>query len=213
MVYIVWSEPSLHEPMYIFICNLMWNDMFGSSASLLKLAIDLLSGCSTISFFACMFDPSLLRSELCWLTLCGNSINNVYCETMSLTRLSCVSTLVNDAYGSFLSLLVHGGSLIIVIFCYIQTFFIFLKISMEASQKAIHTLVTHIITFLTFMVTVLFVSFRYRLSRGSLSVVTHLVISIGGPTASMALNHLIFGIRTHALKTKMISNLKKILQK
>ncbi|XP_075190127.1 olfactory receptor 4N2-like [Anomaloglossus baeobatrachus] len=268
MVYIVWAEPSLHEPMYIFIGNLMLNDIFGSSVFFPKLAIDLLSGCSNISFSGCLtqsfgiqsfadvetltftlmaFDQyvavgfplryhSLMtnwRALQClaviWLMafkvnmvsailvlrlkLCGNSINNVYCETMSLTRLSCVSTLVNDAYGTFSAFLLYGGSLTIVIFCYIRTFLICLKISMKASQKAIHTLVTHIITFLTFMVTVLFVSFRYRLNGGSLSIVTHLVISVGSPTLSMALNPLIYGIRTQALKTKMISNLKNIFQK
>ncbi|XP_073404478.1 olfactory receptor 4E2-like [Dendrobates tinctorius] len=268
IVYVVWTEPSLHEPMYIFICNLMWSDIIGSSAFLPKLAIDLLSGWSTISFSGCLIQSfcvqlfaaaealtftlmaydrylavgfplryhSLITNRkslhclaVIWLvdlnvslvsallvvrlTLCGNGINSVYCEAMSLTQLSCVSTVVNDAYGTFWALLLHGGSLTTASYCYVRTFLICLKISMEASQKAIHTLVTHIITFFTFMVTVLFVSFRYRLNGGSLSAVTHLVISIGGPTISMALNPLIYGIRTKTLKTKMIQNLKKVLQK
>ncbi|XP_075190126.1 olfactory receptor 52E8-like [Anomaloglossus baeobatrachus] len=268
MVCTVWAEPSFHEPMYIFICNLMWNVMFQSSVSHPKLAIDLFSGSSTISFSGCLAQSFCVQSfagvetltftlmafdrylavgfplryhslmtngralqclSVIWLvilkvntvsailvlrlTLCGNGINNVYCETMSLTRLSCVSTLVNDAYGTFSTLLLYGSSLTIVIFCYIQTFLICLKISMEASQKAIHTLVTHMITFLTFMVSALFVSFRYRFNGGSLSIVTHLVISVGGPTVSIVLNPLIYGIRTQALKTKIISNIKKVFQK
>ncbi|XP_073524970.1 olfactory receptor 1500-like [Phyllobates terribilis] len=264
MVYVVWAEASLHEPMYIFICNLMWNDIISSSSFLPKLAIDLLSGWSTISFSGCLIQSFGIQSfaavetltftlmafdrylavgfplryhslmtnrralqglALIWLvalkvslvsailvvrlTICGNGINSVYCETMSLTRLSCVSTVVNDAYGTFWALLLFGGSLTTATYCYIRTFLICLKISMEASQKAIHTLVTHILTFFTFMMTVLFVSFRYRLNGGSLSAVTHLVISIGGPPISMVLNPLIYGIRTRTLKTKMISNIKK----
>ncbi|XP_073524964.1 olfactory receptor 52B6-like [Phyllobates terribilis] len=268
MVYVVWAEASLHEPMYIFICNLMWNDIIGSSSFLPKLAIDLLSGWSTISFSGCLIQSFGIQSfaavealtftlmafdrylavgfplryhslmtnrralqglAVIWLvvskvslvsailvvrlTLCGNGINSVYCETMSLTRLSCFSTVVNDAYGTFWSLLLHGGSLTTATYCYIRTFLVCHKISMEASQKAIHTLVTHIITFYTFMVTVLFVSFRYRLNGGYLSTMTHVIIAIGGFSVCISLNPLIFGIRTKALKIKMIQNLKKILQK
>ncbi|XP_073404454.1 olfactory receptor 1500-like [Dendrobates tinctorius] len=267
IVYVVWAEPSLHEPMYIFICNLVGNVMVGSSTFLPKLAIDLLSGYSSISFFGCLIQCFFIQSfafveiltftimaydrylavglplryhslmtnrralqslALIWLviftvilvavilvvrlTLCGKSINNVYCETISLSKLACVNTFVYDVYGTIWSLLLIISSLVIVIYSYIRTFLICLKISMEASQKAIHTLVTHIITFSTFMVTVLFVSFRYRLNGGSLSTLTHVLISIGGLTVSITLNPVIYGIRTEALKTKMSHNLKKIFQ-
>ncbi|KAM3936235.1 olfactory receptor 1496-like [Leptodactylus fuscus] len=268
IVYVVWTEQSLHEPMYIFISNLVWNVMVGSSAFLPKLAIDLFTGSSTISLSGCLTQAfciqsfasveiltftimaydrylavgfplryhslmtckkALLSLVIMWLvvlisrlvgvmlvvrlTLCGNSICNVFCETMSLIHLACVSTAVNDAYGTTWTLLLIVGSLVIVIYCYIRTFLICMKISVEANQKAIHTLVTHIITFSTFMVTTLFVSFRYRLNGGTLSTVTHVVISIGGLTVSITLNPLIYGIRTTALKTKMIQTLKQKLGK
>ncbi|XP_069828940.1 olfactory receptor 10A6-like [Dendropsophus ebraccatus] len=216
IVYVVWTEQSLHEPMYIFICILVGNVMFGSSVFLLKMAVDLFSGCTTISLSGCLAQAFWLQSyafvdiltftimavdrylavgfplryhslmtikktlqslTIIWsvivlivlvnvllvlrLTLCGNSINNVYCETMSLVRLSCGSTFINDVCGSTCTLLTFVGSLMIVIYCYIQTFLVCLRISKEASQKAIHTVVTHIIAYSTFMSTSLFVVFRW----------------------------------------------------
>ncbi|KAM3936236.1 olfactory receptor 4L1-like [Leptodactylus fuscus] len=242
--------------------------MVGSSAFLPKLAIDLFTGCSTISLFGCLSQAFIIQSfgmveiltftimgydrylavgfplryhslmtnrkvlqslVIIWLmsmigqfigvmlvvrlTLCGNTIKNVYCEAMSLVRLACVSTAVSDSYGTTCTLLLVVGSLIIVIYCYIKTFLVCMKISMEASQKAIHTLVTHIITFSTFVAAIVFVTFRYRLNGGSLSTVTHIVISISGLMISFTLNPLIYGIRTEALKIKMIQTLKDVIQK
>ncbi|XP_069828946.1 olfactory receptor 1496-like [Dendropsophus ebraccatus] len=268
VVYVVWTEHSLHEPMYIFICGLVGNVMVGSSAFVPKIAIDLLSGCTTISLSGCLvqayciqifavveiltftimaFDRylavgfplryhSLMNNRKAvqslatiWLvisinalvvvllvlrlTICGNGINNVYCETLSLTRLSCSSTIVNDTFGTIYSLLTFGGSLLLVIYCYIQTILVCLKISMEASQKAIHTLVTHIMTYSTFMAALSFVTFRYRLNIGSLSTATHVLISLGGMVVSIVINPLIYGIRTEALKVKMIHTLKGLVHK
>ncbi|XP_069828943.1 olfactory receptor 52E8-like [Dendropsophus ebraccatus] len=268
VVYIVRTEQSLHEPMYILICGMMVNVMFGSSAFLPKLTIDLFSGWTTVSLPACLtqaffiqtfisveilsftimgFDRylavgfplryhSLMTNKkaifsliFIWsfvilillvgfqlvirITLCGNSIYNVYCETMSLTRLACSSTFTYTVYGTTVTLLIFIGSAVIVIYCYICTIIICLKISKEASQKAMHTLVTHIITYTTFMACSLFVAFRYRLYSGPISTVTHIVISVAGLLISCTVNPLIYGIRTEALRIKVIHTLKKISQK
>ncbi|XP_056415703.1 olfactory receptor 1496-like [Hyla sarda] len=268
IVYVVWTEESLHEPMYVFICNLVGNVMVGSSAFLPKLTIDLFSGCTTIYLSVCLTQAFFIQSfafveiltftimaidrylavgfplryhslmtnkkalqslTIIWLVvligrlvgvmllfrlaLCGNSIQNVYCETTSLIRLACASTAINDTWGITWTLLTTTVSIISVIYCYIRTFLVCVKISMAASQKAIHTLVTHIITYSTFMVATLFVGFRYRLNGGYLSTETNTVFSIGGMMVSITLNPLIYGIRTEALKKKMIQTLKEIIQK
>ncbi|XP_056415561.1 olfactory receptor 4D5-like [Hyla sarda] len=268
IVYVVWAEQSLHEPMYILICGLVGNVMVGSSVTVPKLAIDLLSGYSTISLSVCLTQAFFLQTSACIeiltftimaydrylavgfplryhslmtnkkalqslaiilfvisigglvvvllvirLTLCGVGINNVLCETISLVRLACGSTAINDAYGTAWTLLIFMGSLIIVIYCYIRTFLVCLKISMAASQKAIQTLVTHIITYSTLMAANLFVVFRYRLNNGSSSPLTHTVVVLGGLLVSITLNPLIYGIRTEALRMKMIHSLKAITQR
>ncbi|XP_069828935.1 olfactory receptor 1500-like [Dendropsophus ebraccatus] len=268
IVYVVWTEQSLHEPMYIFICGLVGNGMVGSSAFLPKLAIDLFSGWTTISLSVCLTQAyfiqtfagvdkltftimaydrylavgfplryhSLMTNKmalqslvLIWLglllivlvsitlvvrlTRCADGIQNMYCESMSLVRLACVSTAINDAWGYTTAVFIDLITLLIVIYCYIQTFLVCLKISMEASQKAIHTLVTHIITYTTFTAGTLFIGFRYRINGGSLSTLMHVIICIAGPLVSIAFNPLVYGIRTEALRIKMIQSLKGITQK
>ncbi|XP_073527005.1 olfactory receptor 5AP2-like [Phyllobates terribilis] len=265
IVYTVWLEETLHEPMYIFIANLVVNVMFGNSAVLPKVAIDLLFGWNTISIPACLIQsfcyqsfgslelftftvmaydrylavghplryPTLMTNGRAYwilfavlvfvslsigitvflasrLSMCGMYINNVYCETMSLLRLACGDTSINNIFGTIWTMTVVVGCILVVIYCYIRTFIVCLKISAEAYQKAIHTLVTHIVTFSTFMATSLFVIFRYRLGSGSLSTVAHVVISITGLIVSVTLNPLTYGIRTEALRIKIIVNLQKM---
>ncbi|XP_069828871.1 olfactory receptor 52E8-like [Dendropsophus ebraccatus] len=264
MVYVIWVEESLHEPMYVFICNLLLNGVFGNAAFLPRLIVGLLSGSSTISFSECItqtfcaltfstvelltfttmaYDRYLavgnpLRyfsimtnmkmvtfitviwavSFILILTLvmmtanlrfCGVNINNVYCDNMSLVRLACGDTSVNNLFGLVQMLLVLICALLVIIYCYIRTLVICLKSSRSSSLKAINTLVSHIITFSVFMITWLFVFLRYRLNGGNISITFHVLLSIGGALTSMIVNPIVYGLRTEALKLKLIHNLQK----
>ncbi|ELW67331.1 olfactory receptor 13G1 [Tupaia chinensis] len=51
---VVWANPGLHMPMYIFLVNLALLDMVGSSTAVPTLLEALAMGASTISFPACM---------------------------------------------------------------------------------------------------------------------------------------------------------------
>ncbi|XP_075706009.1 olfactory receptor 4B13-like [Rhinoderma darwinii] len=194
IIYVIRMEEKLHEPMYIFIGNLVFNAIIGGSTIMPKLVTDLLLGLHTIDLPGCLIQAFCIKSfayaeiftftimaydryvaigrplmystlmtnekalksiAITWvivfanrivgvtlaarLTLCGEVINNVYCETMSLTRLACGGTTIITVFGTTSTLIV---------------------ISVSANQKAIHTLVTHIAAFSTFMVATLFVGFR-----------------------------------------------------
>ncbi|KAM5180494.1 olfactory receptor 6N1-like [Mantella aurantiaca] len=253
--------------MYIFICGLVVNVMFGSSAYLPKLLVDLMSKNSTISLYGCLVQgfciqthaaaeqftftaivydrylavghplryPTLMTNITTrkllfsiWvlgamgtgtavllvaarLTFCGVNISNVYCETMSLLRLSCNDVTVNNIYGITWVLTITISSMLLVIYCYISTVLICLKLPAEASQKAAQTLVTHAIAFIIFLFGTMFIAFRYRLSSVSLSTVAHVVISMSGMSTTVMVNPLIYGIRTKALRIRIARNLQNIL--
>ncbi|XP_056415432.1 olfactory receptor 142-like [Hyla sarda] len=194
IIWAIWLEAKLHEPMYIFIGNLVFNAIIGSSTILPKLVTDLLFGVKTINLSSCLVQsfciecvayaeiftftimaydrylaignplryPTLMTNQkalmcvsIAWLiifinriiggilaatlTFCGVIINNIYCETMSIVRLACGDTTINNVFGT-------TGTLVVI--------------SASAHQKAINTLVTHIAAFSTFMVATLFVGFR-----------------------------------------------------
>ncbi|KAM9319765.1 olfactory receptor 51E1-like [Gastrophryne carolinensis] len=268
IIYVTWKEETLHQPMYILICNLVLNVMYGSSSYLPKLVIDLLSKRSTIPLFNCLFQsffnqsylsieiftftamaydrylavgnplryPTLMTtmtvkkiilaiwtyvvvciSVVVWLaarlTFCGTNILNVYCETMSLLRLACGDVSINNIYGTTYTLSLTIFSVLVVLYCYVRTVIICFKHSVEASQKATHTLVTHAIAFSVFMVGTMFVTFRYRLNSGSLSTTAHVAISLSGVTTSFTLNPLIYGIRTEALRRRIVRHFQKLMGK
>ncbi|KAM3934892.1 olfactory receptor 52E8-like [Leptodactylus fuscus] len=264
-IYVIWVEESLHEPMYIFISNLLLNGVFGSTAIFPQFTFCLLLGSSTISFPECLtqtfcvqtfsaveiftftamaYDrylavgnplrysslmtnvkalncigaiwvfsfisviiPVILTAKL---QFCGVNINNVFCDNMSLVRLACGDSSVNYIFGFVETLFIISITLIIIIYCYIRTLIICLKTSRSASLKAVHTLVTHIITFCLFMTASLFVFLRYRLSGGNISVTAHILLSITGVVTSVIVNPIVYGMRTEALQLKVIQNLQKI---
>ncbi|XP_077307172.1 olfactory receptor 10H4-like [Lithobates pipiens] len=268
IVYVTWTEKSLHEPMYILICVLVMNVMLGNASFFPKLAIDLLSGCSTISLTGCLCQSFCLQlygtyeiftfTTMAYdrylavghplryhslmtnvtaqtislaiyvfnvvivlvgtlltlrLTFCGVNINNVFCEILSLIPLACNDITVIVMYGTILTLSLVIGCLLVIMYCYIRTVVICLKLSAESSQKAIHTLMTHILAFSIYIVTILFIDFRYSLSTGSVSSKVDVIIPLIGTGIATTANPLIYGIRTKALREKISCNLYKIVGK
>ncbi|XP_069828869.1 olfactory receptor 4B13-like [Dendropsophus ebraccatus] len=265
MVYVIWVEESLHEPMYIFICNLLLNGVFLNTVILPQFIAGLISGSSTISFPGCItqilcvqtfgavelftftamaYDrylavgnplryssimtnvKTLTYINVIWalafilvlvpvmmtanLNFCRVNINNVYCDNMSLVTLACGDSSANNIFGLVQVLLTFVVTLLIIVYCYSRTLVICLKTSRSSSLKAIHTLVSHIITFSIFLTTTLFVFLRYRLNGGNVSVTVHVLLSISGVLTSIIVNPIVYGLRTETLKIKLVHNLEKM---
>ncbi|XP_027147017.1 olfactory receptor 52E8-like [Larimichthys crocea] len=58
-------DKSLHEPMYIFLCNLCINGLYGTTGFYPKFLIDLLSTTHVISYAGCLLQGFVLHSSLC----------------------------------------------------------------------------------------------------------------------------------------------------
>ncbi|CAJ0953610.1 unnamed protein product, partial [Ranitomeya imitator] len=202
IVYTSWTEPSLHQPMYILMSSMMVNVMFGSCSFLPKLAVDLLSGKSFISLSECLAQAFCIQNFACldllsfsfmaydrflavhhplryhtlmtngktfkivatsWslnsiviilmtlltgrLIFCGRNIDNAFCETMSMLYLACGDTSALNILGSILTTSLFISCLASIIYCYIGTLIICLRIPVEARKKAMHTLATHMMAF------------------------------------------------------------------
>ncbi|XP_061782309.1 olfactory receptor 13D1-like [Nerophis lumbriciformis] len=55
-------EKKLHEPMYVFLCNLCVNALYGTAAFYPKFLYDLLSDSHTISYFGCLLQLYVIYS-------------------------------------------------------------------------------------------------------------------------------------------------------
>ncbi|XP_071989515.1 olfactory receptor 52L1-like [Engystomops pustulosus] len=265
IIYIIWIEESLHEPMYFFISNLLLNGVFGNVTVFPQVIVGLLSGSSAISFPACLIQTFCVQSfstaealtfttmaydrylavgnplryssimtntkalnsiYMIWalvfilvvipvimtanLSFCGFSINNIFCENMSLVRLACGNTTVNHLFGLVETLLFLGSTVLFVEYCYIRTLLICLKTYKSGSLKAARTLLTHVIAYSIFLMASLFIFLRYRLNVGTISVAAHVILSITGLISSVIVNPIVYGMRTEALKLKLIHNLQKV---
>ncbi|XP_075706010.1 olfactory receptor 4B13-like [Rhinoderma darwinii] len=264
-VFVVLTEESLHKPMYVFICNLLCNGIFGSCSFFPKLLMDLLTSSKTISRNGCLIQSlcvslfafyeiltftimaydqylavchpfqyvtmmtnkkaihllttSLVCSFIVILVailltmrvpLCGTQIKNIFCDNMSIFILACTDTSVNNIYGVFISATLFVLSTIFIVFSYIRIYFICRKLSPESSKKATHTLVTHLINFSIFLIGVAFVVIRYRVGNVNLSISGHILLSTQSLVLPPLLNPLVFGVRTKALKIKMIRQLEEL---
>ncbi|XP_077307169.1 olfactory receptor 6B2-like [Lithobates pipiens] len=267
IVYVIWIEASLHEPMYIFICTLIINGIVGNTVVFPQFIIGLLTGSSTICFYKCLVQVFCVQSfptveiftftamaydrylavgyplryatlmtngkalkyiAIIWISayilvgilvtmtanlkFCGVNINNIFCENMSLVRLACGnSAMVLNVFGLVETLIFVFGAIFIIIYCYTRTLLICLKVSKASCFKAIHTLSTHIITCSIFLAAALFVILRYRLNGGTISISVHVLLSITGLLTSAIVNPIVYGIRTEALKLKILQNVQMLI--
>ncbi|KAM5180505.1 olfactory receptor 6N2-like [Mantella aurantiaca] len=265
IVLVVLKERSLHEPMYILIASLVFNEIFGSSSFFPKLIVDLITSSKRISHSECLIqtlfiitfafiemstftimaydrylavcqplqyatlmtnDKVLKITVTCWavsficvfigilmewhLPLCGDKINSIFCDNMSFVILSCVDASVNRTYAVTITVAYFSITILVTVFSYFRIFTICLKVSKESRQKAFHTLVTHLLNFSVFLVGFLFVFLRYRLESVNLPVMVHVLLSVTSLVFPPLLNPLIYGIRTQALKVKVVRYLQKI---
>ncbi|XP_071382746.1 olfactory receptor 52E8-like [Centroberyx affinis] len=58
-------DKSLHEPMYIFLCNLCINGLYGTSGFYPKFLMDLLSPSHVISYAGCLLQGFVIHSSAC----------------------------------------------------------------------------------------------------------------------------------------------------
>ncbi|XP_076137838.1 olfactory receptor 1D2-like [Alosa pseudoharengus] len=75
LIFIVTVHRSLHEPMYIFICNLCANGLYGTVGFYPKFLLDLQSDIHMISYSWCMIQTYVIYSSV----MCETSVLTVMC--------------------------------------------------------------------------------------------------------------------------------------
>nr|AEA11046.1 odorant receptor [Larimichthys crocea] len=65
IIVVIIMDKSLHEPMYIFLCNLCINGLYGTTGFYPKFLIDLLSTTHVISYAGCFLQGFVLHSSAC----------------------------------------------------------------------------------------------------------------------------------------------------
>ncbi|XP_058601076.1 olfactory receptor 6N1-like [Onychostoma macrolepis] len=257
VIFTIISHKKLHEPMYVFICSLCVNGLYGTSGFYPKFMYDLLAHDHVISFAGCLVQIFVIYSSLlcdfstltvmaydryvaicrpleynsvmtsqrvleciifCWLspffcmsilitltsrlTLCGSSIEKLYCENWSIVKLSCFSTTVNNVIG-FVIIIIYFGHAVLVFCSYIHLIRKCRK-SIEGRNKFIQTCVPHLLALINvttaFLFDVMFTRYGSRDVSQSLRNFMALEFILIPPM----LNPLIYGLNLTTVRQQVV---------
>ncbi|XP_067307676.1 olfactory receptor 6N1-like [Pseudorasbora parva] len=257
IIYTVISHKKLHEPMYVFICNLCVNALFGTSGFYPKFMYDLLSQDHIISYAGCLIQIFVIYSSVlcdlsiltvmaydryvaicrpleyhsimtnqrvlewilfCWLspffcmsvaivltsrlTLCGSSIEKLYCENWSVVKLSCFSTTVNNVIG-YIVILTYFGHAVLIFCSYIHLIKKCRK-SIEGRHKFMQTCVPHLLALLNVAVALLFDVLYTRYGSKNLPQDLRNFLAMEFLLIPPILNPLIYGLNLTKLRKEVI---------
>lgn len=161
--------------------------------------VKIISGCWGVTFIILL----LLLFLTAALPLCGDKIINIICDNISLVVLACVDSTNSSALSATVFAIYFVTTILVTAFSYFRIFFVCVNLSKESRQKAVHTVVTHLLNFSVFLIGVLFIVLKYRLGNVTLPLTAHVLLSVTPLVFPPLFNPLIYGVRTHALKIKL----------
>ncbi|XP_051963608.1 olfactory receptor 1D2 [Xyrauchen texanus] len=136
------------------------------------------------------------------LTLCGSSIEKLYCENWSVVKLSCFSTTVNNVIG-YAVIVVYFGHAVLIFCSYIHLIGKCRK-SIEGRHKFIQTCVPHLLALLNVTVALLFDVLYSRYGSKRLPQNVRNFMALEFLLIPPILNPLIYGVNLTRLRKQVI---------
>uniref|UniRef100_A0A670HTL2 G-protein coupled receptors family 1 profile domain-containing protein n=1 Tax=Podarcis muralis TaxID=64176 RepID=A0A670HTL2_PODMU len=226
LLVVVKREPSLHEPMYLFLCMLAGADLVVTTTIVPKILSIFWFGHGSIHINGCLAQIFLLHSfstmesgfilamafdrymAICnphpfllkWLPYCrGNVILHTYCEFMALMKLTCVDTGAERAYSLLVAFLTGGLDLVLIIVSYILIFqAVFQLPSKEARVKSLGTCGSHACVILVFYTPAFFSFLTHRF--GHVAAHVHILVANIYLLLPPMMNPIIYGVRTKRIQ-------------
>lgn len=266
LMFFIILESSLHQPMFIFLFNLIFIGFIESTAIWPKVLQNLLSDTQTSSYVGCLCQVFMVSvyaagtysiltvmaydryvsiinplqyhiimtpQKVRWLLavsnlvpicsvsghicltaqvpLCSNNIPRLYCENISVVKLSCVFSQwhrISTLYGT--SVFVTSAVIIVffVLFSYIRIIAVSIKASKDSQHKAISTCAPHLIIFINFSLVSLFTIIYNQFTR---NVSVHIQIFFGFQFSLIPtlLHPIIYGIKTRHIRECLLKYVRR----
>uniref|UniRef100_A0A3P8V5U8 G-protein coupled receptors family 1 profile domain-containing protein n=1 Tax=Cynoglossus semilaevis TaxID=244447 RepID=A0A3P8V5U8_CYNSE len=180
VIVVICMNRSLHEPMYLFLCSLFVNELYGSTALFPFLLIQVeICNLAVMSYdrYVAICCPlqynrrmttlrALVFITVVWLycfvrvlitvalnlrlTLCGNFIDKVRCANYPIVKLACSDTTVNNIYGLFGTVLSVVLPLFPMLFSYVMILKVCFSGSKQTRQKALSTCSPQLVSLINF---------------------------------------------------------------
>ncbi|XP_075796486.1 olfactory receptor 52E4-like [Pelodiscus sinensis] len=191
ILYIVKREPSLHEPMYYFLCILLLTDLFLSSTIIPK----------TLSIF--WFNSREITFGACFTQL-SNIIPLTYCKHFSVVSLACADIRPSSYYSISMVYLVPSVDGFFITVSYTQILrAIFRLPTKDARIKAFGTCGSHLCALLALYIPDLFVSLMQRIGSYVPLPVLSLIANVYLLVPPL-LHPIIYGMRTKQIRDRLL---------
>uniref|UniRef100_A0A673HXM7 Olfactory receptor n=1 Tax=Sinocyclocheilus rhinocerous TaxID=307959 RepID=A0A673HXM7_9TELE len=257
VIFTIISQNTLHEPMYVFICNLCINALYGTAGFYPKFMYDLLAEDHVISYVGCMIQIFVIYSSVlcdlstltvmaydryvaicrpleyhsimtnqrvlewilfCWLTpifcmsvlivltarltLCGSTIEKLYCEIWAVAKLSCFSTTVNNVFG-YIVIMGYFGHAVLIYCSYIQLIRMCIK-SIEVRHKFMQTCVPHLLSLFIVAIALFFDVLYSRYGSKNVPQGVRNFMALEFLLITPILNPLIYGLNLSTVRQQLI---------
>ncbi|XP_050775121.1 olfactory receptor 6M1-like [Gopherus flavomarginatus] len=127
IISLVGTRCRLHTPMYCFLCNLSFLEIWYTTATIPKTLTNLMSQSKTISFLSCLLQM---------LSFCGPTvINHFFCDIDSWIELSCTDTRLFEMVYIIICFIVILGSCAVTLVSYIYIISTILRIPSAQGWK------------------------------------------------------------------------------
>nr|XP_046260575.1 olfactory receptor 6N2-like [Scatophagus argus] len=143
------------------------------------------------------------------LPLCGNKIPKVFCANWPVVKLSCVSTAVNNLIGMLVSTSTVFLPLFFVLYTYARIFLICRKRSSEFRGKVIQSCLPHIITFVSYSVTVFCDVALSRIDLEDLNPFLAVILSLEFVVIPPIVNPLVYGLKLPEIRKLILRMLSQ----
>lgn len=153
---------------------------------------------SKLIAFACIY-PAFSVAACVYmasrLPLCGNKIPKVFCANWPVVKLSCVTTVINNLIGMFVSTTTVFLPLAFVLYTYARIFLVCRRSSSEFKNKVIQKCLPHIITFVNYSVTVFCDVALSRVDLENVNPFLAVILSLEFVVIPPTVNPLVYGLK------------------
>ncbi|XP_074534798.1 olfactory receptor 52N4-like [Halichoeres trimaculatus] len=141
------------------------------------------------------------------LQLCGNIINNIYCNNNSIVKLACSDTRVNNLYGLVHSAIFILFPMILILYTYMRILRVCFSGSKQTRQKAVSTCTPHLVSLFNFAFGCCFEVIRSRFEISTLPALVSIFLSLYLIVCQPLLNPIIYGLKM----SKIFDKCKRLL--
>ncbi|XP_030007275.1 olfactory receptor 11A1-like [Sphaeramia orbicularis] len=254
LIVLICVNRSLHEPMYLFLCSLFVNELFGSTGLFPFLLFQLLKDLHTVLVSLCFLQIFCVYSYGCrefttlavmsydrylaichplqyhtlmtstkmsvlitlmWcfpflvmavgislsspLHLCGNIINNVYCNNYSI-KLSCSDAKVISIYGLINVFISMCVPVMLIVYTYMRILKVCFSGSKQTRHKAVSTCTPHLASLINFVFGCVFDIISSRLDMNHVPHTLRIFLSVHFLICQPIFNPLVYGLKMSKIR-------------